>query len=197
MRLDTIIPHTVYLRGPVSLSHLILCNFLKEGGHAVDATCGNGHDTLFLADLVGTTGKVWAFDIQDSAIKATAQKLCAAGLVDRVKLIHTGHERMAEHVSATISAVVFNLGYRPGGERSIITLPETSLSAFDQALQLLLPSGILGVTVYLGHAGGESERSTIDTWASQLDPSTFHVWNMMQMNTPADAPYFILVQKAA
>ena len=175
----------------------MLRNFLHEGDQAVDATCGNGHDTLLLASLVGSTGKVWAFDIQESAIQATNQKLCGAGLVDRVTLIHSGHEHMAEHVTASISAVVFNLGYRPGGDRSIITRSETTLAAFGQALQLLLPTGVLAATIYPGHDGGASERHSIDTWATQLDPGTFHVWRMGQMNTPADAPYFILIQKGA
>jgi predicted methyltransferase len=196
MSLDTI-THTASLRGPALLSHLIIRSFLQAGDHAVDATCGNGHDTLLLADLVGASGKVWAFDIQDSAIQETAQKLCAAGLTDRVKLIHTGHELMAEHVTANITAVVFNLGYRPGGDHSIITRPETTLAAFDQALQLLLPSGILAVTIYPGHDGGASESHSIDVWAAHLEPGAFHVWRMGQLNTPTNAPYFILIQKRA
>lgn len=184
------------LRGPVPLSHLIIRCFLQAGDHAVDATCGNGHDTLLLAELVGSSGKVWAFDIQDSAIQATARKLSLACQADQVTMVNSGHEQMAEHVTATITTVVFNLGYRPGGDRGIITRPETTLAAFDQSLQLLLPGGILAATVYPGHEGGASERCAIDAWASQLEPAAFHVWNMGQINTPGDAPYFILVQKA-
>lgn len=46
-----------------------------EGDIVVDATMGNGHDTQFLAELVGENGHVYAFDIQESAsqYKGTAR----------------------------------------------------------------------------------------------------------------------------
>lgn len=183
------------LRGPVPLSHLMVRRFLNPGDTAVDATCGNGHDTLLLAELVGDNGTVWAFDVQDTAISMTTKRLNEAGLADRVKLIHGGHEHMAEHVTGDISAVVFNLGFLPGGNRSIITRPETTLEAFEQALKLLRPGGIVAVTVYPGHDGGGEQR-TMDNRAARLDQRTFHSWRMGQLNVPANAPYFILVQKA-
>jgi len=37
---------------------------VEEGDTVVDATAGNGHDTLFLAQLVGDSGQVYAFDVQ-------------------------------------------------------------------------------------------------------------------------------------
>ncbi|BCS55588.1 class I SAM-dependent methyltransferase [Geobacter sp. SVR] len=186
----------VALRGPVPLSHLFLRRFVGPGSNAVDATCGNGHDTRLLAELTGASGRVWAFDIQEEAIRATGDRLAQAGLSGRVSLIQGGHETMAEHVPATQTAIVFNLGYRPGGNRSIVTLPETTLAAFRQALQLLLPAGILAATVYPGHASGAREHDMIETWAGQLEPQAFHVWRMGQLNAATGAPYFILIQKA-
>lgn len=183
------------LRGPVPLSHLMIPSFLNQGDLAVDATCGNGHDTLLLAELVGDCGTVWAFDVQESAIRATAKRLDEAGLTGRVKLIRSGHERMAEHVTSGVSAVVFNLGYLPGGDRSVITRPETTIAAFEQTLKLLRPGGIAAVTVYPGHDGG-GECSTVDAWAARLDQRAFHAWRMGQLNVTTDAPYFILLQKA-
>ena len=38
--------------------HQILTEYLKPGDRAVDATVGNGWDTLKLCELVGDTGKV-------------------------------------------------------------------------------------------------------------------------------------------
>lgn len=186
-----------FLRGPVPLSHLFIRRYLREGDLAVDATCGNGHDTLLLAELVGNSGRVWAFDIQKQAIDQTAARLAEAGLAERVELLHKGHETMAEHVSGELGAVAFNLGYLPGGDQTIITRPETTLTAFGQALGLLRPSGILAVSVYPGHDGGASERRTVDGWAAGLAPQAFHVWRMGQLNVPSSAPYFVLVQKAA
>lgn len=183
------------LRGPVPLSHMIVSSFLKAGDHAVDATCGNGHDTLLLAQLVGETGKIWAFDIQEQAINQTARRLAEAGFEDRVILLRKGHETMAGQVSSGLAAVMFNLGYLPGGDQTIITQPETTLTAFGHSLQLLRPGGILAITIYPGHDGGASERRTVDGWAAGLAPQTFHSWRMAQLNVPSDAPYFVLVQK--
>ena len=161
----------------------------------MDATCGNGHDTLLLAQLVGETGSVWAFDIQEQAINQTARRLTEAGLAERVMLLHEGHETMADQVSGGLAVVMFNLGYLPGGDQTIITQPETTLAAFGQALELLRPGGILAVTIYPGHDGGASERRTVDGWAAGLAPQAFHTWRMGQLNVPSDAPYFVLVQK--
>ena len=185
------------LRGPVPLSHLILHHFLRPGDCAVDATCGNGYDTLLLAELVGSKGSVWAFDIQEAAIQATAERLSGCSIAERVHLIRAGHETLAVQVPTAVSAVVFNLGYRPGGDRSIITRPDTTLSALEQALQFLIPGGILAITVYPGHRGGESEEHLVNEWAAGLTQKEFHVWRMAQVNTSADAPSFILIQTAA
>ena len=117
-------PHTspeIPLRGPVPLAHLMLRQFVHTGDTVVDATCGNGNDTLLLAELVGATGRVWAFDIQATAIGHTARKLVDAGWAERAELVHGGHEAMAERVPDGVGAVVFNLGYLPGGDRTIIT----------------------------------------------------------------------------
>ncbi len=184
------------LRGPVSLSHLLIRSFVSEGDNAVDATCGNGLDTLVLAGLAGFSGHVWGFDIQELAIKETLHRLDEAGLAERVTLLQAGHEEMSRHVDGPVKAVLFNLGYLPGGDRSVITRPETTVSALAQSLQLLEPGGIVMVTVYPGHGGGTCEQQAVDAWAAGLVPQEYHSWRMGQMNVASDAPYCILVQKA-
>lgn len=192
------VPHDIpLLRGPVPLAHLLLRHFVRPGDRAVDATCGNGNDTLLLAELVGAAGRVWAFDIQQEAVDGTARRLAAGGLSERVTLVAAGHETMAEQVDAGLNAVVFNLGYLPGGDRSVITRPETTGAALEQALDLLAPGGVVALTVYPGHDGGEAERRLAEAWATKLRAPRFHSWRMGQLNVTADAPYFILVQKAA
>jgi SAM-dependent methyltransferase len=185
------------LRGPVPLTHLVLRHFVRSGDSAVDATCGNGNDTLLLAELVGPTGRVWAFDIQQEAMESTARKLAANGLPDRVTLVAQGHETLAGQVNTPLNAVVFNLGYLPGGDRGIITRPETTGAALEQALGLLAPGGIVALTVYPGHGGGDAERRLAEGWAAKLHAPLFHAWRMGQINVTADAPYVILVQKGA
>jgi SAM-dependent methyltransferase len=184
------------LRGPVPLSHLFLHNFVRDGQFTVDATCGNGHDTLLLARLVGEGGHVWGFDIQQQALVETGQRVDEAGLSSRVTLLHTGHEELARHVAVPVQVVLFNLGYLPGGDRTIITLPDTTGTALKQALQLLAPGGIVMVTVYPGHSGGSEEQSTVEVWAAGLEPRKYHSWRMGQTNVAPTAPYLLLVQSA-
>lgn len=189
-------PDTAPLRGPVALSHLFLGQFVKPGEHAVDATCGNGNDTLLLAELVGVEGLVLAFDIQPEAVRQTSAKLSAANLAERVHVIDTGHESMLQYIVRPVKAVVFNLGYLPGGNRDLITRPDTTIAALKLSADLLMPGGIIAVTVYPGHSGGDDERVLVESWAGRLLPREFHVWRMGQTNVAVNAPYLILIQKA-
>ena len=188
-------PDIALLRGPVPLAHLFIDRFVHAGDQVIDATCGNGHDTLRLAELVGPGGRVWAFDIQQAAIDETAARLAKAGLSERVVLIHAGHETMAACCRAPVTAVMFNLGYRPGGDRDLITRPASTLTGMEQALELLAAGGILTLTIYPGHAGGAEERAALEQRLSRLSAQDFHVWRMGQMNVPVDAPYSMLIQK--
>lgn len=193
---DSSFHSTAALRGPVPLSHLLLHSFVHDGYTVVDATCGNGHDTLLLAGLVGTRGRVLGFDIQQGAIAETGRRLAEVNLASRVTLLQTGHEELAQHVTGPVQVVLFNLGYRPGGDRSIITRPDTTGVALEQALQLLATGGIVVVTVYPGHSGGAEEQIAVESWAAGLDPRAWHCWRMGQTNVVDEAPYLLLVQKA-
>ncbi len=190
-------PSITALRGPVPLAHLFLHSFLSTGHHAVDATCGNGHDTLLLAHLVGSGGHVWGFDIQAQAIAETGRRLADAGLADRVTLLQAGHEELDRHVTGPVRVVLFNLGYLPGGDRNVVTRPSTTEAALVQSLHLLETGGVLLVTLYPGHSGGTEERDTVEEWAAGLDPRTCHSWRMAQTTVAPSAPYLLLVQRAS
>lgn len=190
------LPDIPQLRGPVTLSHLHLRSCIRAGDHVVDATCGNGSDTLLLAELVGDSGHVWAFDIQAEAIRRTTSLLADKGLLSRVTLIPHSHQSIAEQVQIPLAAIVFNLGYLPGGDHSIITQTESTIQAIKQGLPLLLPGGIMTICLYPGHNGGDDEQQAIMALIAGLNPRVFHVWRMGQVNVTANAPLFILIQKA-
>lgn len=183
------------LRGPVPLTHLLLRRFVHPGDRVVDATCGNGKDTLLLADLVGENGQVWAFDIQAEALARTQQRLLEAGLAGRVTLLDLNHIELASQVPAPVTAVIFNLGWLPGGDRSVVTGPDSTLPALQGALQLLTPGGLLLITCYPGHEQGAVETDAVLQWSSSLAAPLFHVWRLGQQNVSASAPFCLLVQK--
>ncbi|HJV65824.1 MAG TPA: class I SAM-dependent methyltransferase [Geomonas sp.] len=183
------------LRGAVPLSHFYLRQRVRPGDLAVDATCGNGFDTLLLAELVGVGGKVWAFDVQPVATVATRELLEKEGLLACVDVLETGHERLSEFVPKGVKVVVFNLGYLPGGAHAVVTSPETTLSALEQAASLLLAGGIIAISLYTGHEGGAEEALAVERWAAALPPKYFNVWCSRQLNRPPVAPYLVLVEK--
>ena len=145
--------------------HTILTNHLHEGDLAIDATAGNGYDTLFLAEQVGLSGKVIAIDIQDCAIRSTREKLESAGLIDRVRLVCEDHATALRELMVNdrekIAAITFNLGYLPGSDKSIQTNAESTDVALAASIQLLSPGGYLCVTAYRGHSGGIAEAETV------------------------------------
>ncbi len=182
------------LRGPVPLSHLLLRRFIQPGNRVADATCGNGKDTLLLAHLVGEAGHVWAFDIQQEALDRTAQRLAEQNLQQRVSLLYAGHERMLELVEPPLHGVVFNLGWLPGAPREVATCTATTLTALEAALQLLAPAGLVLITCYPGHAGGDQEAAAVQEWATSLSSRSYFVWRMGQLNVTSDAPFCLLIQ---
>ena len=148
-------------------AHQRLALYLRPGDIAIDATAGNGHDTLFLARQVGPGGEVHAFDIQQAALTNTHERLAGAGCLAQVTLHLAGHETMLQRLAGRqgqIAAIIFNLGYLPGADHANTTRDNTTLSALDQSLTLLRPGGVLSVLAYRGHPGGQEEAQAVAEW---------------------------------
>lgn len=156
----------------VDLAKSTLKSIIRPGDWVIDATAGNGHDTLFLRECVGNTGKVWAFDIQEHALQQTLIRLETAHASLGVKLIHAGHETLLNHIPeeawSKIRAVMFNLGYLPGSNKSLITTERTTLPALEQAVKLLAHGGMLSIILYPGHPGGAEEAEAVLQWTTHL-----------------------------
>lgn len=165
-----------------------------DGLCAVDATVGNGHDTLFLAQAVGPRGRVYGFDVQERAIKATQNCCGEAGVGDRVTLLHAGHERMAELLpdDVTAAAVMFNLGYLPGADKSVVTQPATTIAALDAALSLLAPGGVISITAYTAHPGGSEETEAVRHWCAGLNHPLFKAMEYGMANCPEAKRLFLV-----
>ncbi|MBR2822714.1 MAG: class I SAM-dependent methyltransferase [Clostridia bacterium] len=172
-----------------------LRKILEPGDRAIDATMGNGHDTALLCSLVGSEGHVDAFDVQPAALESTKSLLEAEGLLSRASLYLLGHEHMAEAVNSPVKAIVFNLGWLPGGDHGVTTRVKTTLSAIEQAMDLLQPMGMLLVCVYPGHPEGERERDAVTELFSALSPRDFNVLEHRFPNAGPGAPLCFAVQK--
>lgn len=178
------------------ISHLILSQFLKEGQTAVDATAGNGYDTLFLAGQIGLTGKVYAFDIQEKALENTRKLLSGHNCLDRVTLIPDGHEKLTEYIKEPVHCLVYNLGYLPGGDKSIITSKATTLLSLKQGLEILTREGIAAITLYPGHPGGAEEAAEVEDYLLNLPSREWHIFIWKRVNSAGStAPYLIIVNK--
>ncbi|WP_074903407.1 class I SAM-dependent methyltransferase [Nitrosomonas communis] len=180
-------------------AHHIIRQHLPQGGIAVDATVGNGYDTDFLAQLVGDSGSVFGFDVQLQAIRATTQLLRQRGLLHRITLIHASHSLMDEYIPqrfhGQIQVIMFNLGYLPGGNKSIITRADSTLTAIEIACRLLTAQGILTVLAYPGHIGGDEETLRLSGWCQQLDQSHFQVDTVLSHYPKPHAPRLFVIRK--
>lgn len=183
------------LPSSVLWAQLILKDRLRPGDVVVDATMGNGHDALFLTECVAPGGHVFAFDVQETALVETRKRVPA----EMTTLIHAGHETMRANLPAELhgkfSAMMFNLGYLPGTDKTLITRTETTMIAVSEALELLKPGGLLTVVVYPGHEGGADESRTIAEWAAALNSRRFEVQHLRPINRAASPPELWIVWK--
>lgn len=183
----------------VNRAHMTLASILAPGDVAIDATVGNGHDTLFLAREVAENGTVYGFDIQEQALDTAYRRLQEEGLEGRVSLYHAGHEAMAvvlpESVRGRVKAVMFNLGYLPGGDKQRTTGITTTLAALQQSAELLAPGGAVSVLAYTGHPGGREEAEEVKAWARALSPDYYRVELEVPPSLSGSAPEWILVRR--
>ena len=179
------------------LCHESVRSTLKKGDCAIDATVGNGHDTLFLSQAVGNTGHIIGFDIQHLSIESTRQRLTESNAQSAITLIEDSHGKMSQYIpiecKTKITAVMFNLGYLPGSDKTVITSKTETLKAIKQALGLIKSGGILSVMAYPGHFGGREETDSVIEYARSLDQKRFKV--VIHRSTSSQGPVLLLVTK--
>ncbi len=184
-----------YINKITEVNKIFLEKIVQKGDTVIDATMGNGYDTVYLGDLVGEAGKVYAFDVQEEAIKSTKKKVERDNMTDRVELILDGHQNIDKYVTEEVSCVVFNLGYLPRAKHVVITKPDTTLEAIKKSLTLLKPNGIISIAAYIGHEGGMEEKDFICEYLNNLDQNEFNVLHMQFTNQINNPPQLILVEK--
>ena len=191
----------------VAWSHELVREVLRPGDLAVDLTAGKGRDTLALAAAVGQTGQVVSFDTQAVALEQTAALLQQHGYAvkkcsgdreipagNEIVLVQTCHSTLREILSRPARAVLANLGYLPGGDRRLMTRPESTLPALAQSLDLLSIGGRLAVTVYPSHPGGQHEAQMIDDFFATLPSDLWQVL-LLRVANRGEAPYLLAAER--
>lgn len=172
---------------------------VKPGETAIDATAGNGHDTCFLAEAVRTEGRVFAFDVQSDALKRTAARLADVGY-SNVTLLQRSHAEMDAALpdvdDGSVAALMFNLGYLPGGDHAVTTETASSLAALRIALKLVRSGGIVTVLAYPGHDGGNDETGCVRRLIEELPVAEFETSIRRSATTSDTAPMlFVIVRR--
>ena len=193
MQLGSHMTHEVVKGSLITKAHDLLKNVIQSGDVVVDATLGNGHDTLFLAQCVGVTGKVIGFDIQQEALVATRERLSEAAVkLDVAELHLKSHAELSALVPQDVSAVMFNLGYLPGGDKTKITHWKSTEVALRSALSCLKKHGLLTVMCYPGHPGGDKEARMVKCLFEAFQKKSFSV-KCFQREGARDTTPFLLV----
>lgn len=179
------------IKRPIHLSHDFLAEVLDDQAVAVDATMGNGNDTAFLASLAK---KVYAFDVQEQALTKTRQRLTDLGLTN-AQLIHDGHQNLDCYVTEPIRAAIFNLGYLPSADKSIITQPDTTLEALGKILDMLEVGGRVALMIYYGHEGGDMEKDAVLDFVKALDQQVYTAMLYQPINQINTPPFLVMLEK--
>ena len=188
----------------------LLAEVVQPGDLVVDLTAGTGQDTLFLSQLVGSSGQVVAFDIQSKALLATRERMVAAGAQVRLQqediqplqrepgidLLQMSHANLSGVFPAAPKGIIANLGYLPGGQRELVTQPESTVMALQQSCSLLAAGGRLAVVIYPGHPGGTEEGDAVTDFFTSLSDPIFYVLQLKVSNR-SQAPFLFVVEKQA
>ncbi|EPP34479.1 rRNA methylase family protein [Chlamydia ibidis] len=180
----------------VKLSHAIFRDIVRPGDLVVDATCGNGRDSLVLARILQGVGRLVVYDIQDYALE-NARKLFASTLSMQessiIQLKKMSHEFVEEKGAKLFH---YNLGYLPSGDKSITTLVASTIASIRRALDFVSDDGAITVVCYPGHEEGEKETREIIAFGETLSPKIWQV-NLFRLINRTKAPQLILFRRVS
>nr|WP_296191393.1 class I SAM-dependent methyltransferase [uncultured Anaerobutyricum sp.] len=176
--------------------HERIKQMIKNPFLCIDATAGTGKDTTFLAALVGEKGRVISMDIQEMAIEQTKLRLAKEQLSDRVEVVLDSHAHMDRYAKeGSVSLIVFNLGYLPGGDHSLSTKAETTIKALEKGLALLCEGGMISLLIYSGGDSGFEEKNQVLAWLRELRDDKYTVLVETFYNKPNNPPLPVYILK--
>ena len=176
--------------------HERIKQMIKEPFLCIDATAGTGKDTAFLATLVGEKGKVISMDIQEMAIEQTKKRLLKEQLSNRVEVVLDSHAHMDRYANeGSVSLIMFNLGYLPGGDHNLSTKAETTIEALEKGLTLLREGGMISLLIYSGGDSGFEEKNQVLAWLRELPDDKYTVLVEAFYNKPNNPPLPVYILK--
>lgn len=185
------------LKNAQQFSHEMILSTNLENGLFIDATAGNGHDTLFLAQHIDSTSKILSFDIQETAILQTRQLLQKHDLAPKVTCILDSHANISNYLGNQdlVRLAIFNLGYLPGSDKKIITTPSSTLEAIQILLDRLEKNGKIIIVSYYGHDGGLEEKDAAEELISALPQKEWSVLKYQFINQINCPPICYVIEK--
>lgn len=179
----------------LGLAHKFISEHVKKGNLCIDATCGKGRDTAFLCDLVGENGRVLAFDIQEDAVRQTNALLKEKGF-NNAKVYLDSHSNIGNYVEKeSVDAVMFNLGWLPGGDHNIFSKPETSIPAISTSLKALKKGGVMSICIYHGKECGTLEKDELLKYLKTVDNKAYTVMVLDFYNRTGEIPIPVFIIK--
>ena len=185
----------MFIMSLTKLAQTLIKEKFDRINYAVDATCGNGHDTLFLANLCKKEGMVYSFDVQEEALDNAEKLINDYAHPASVMFVNTGHENMEKVIKPKVNVVMFNLGFLPNSDSNICTKPETTIPALESALNILREGGMLTVLCYPGTEEGRVETDEVVKWLKNLDKNEVKISKHLSEKPDETTPVLYVVGK--
>jgi len=186
----------------LKISHEYWKKFLKENHKVVDATCGNGYDSLFLLNILikPLNGLLYCFDIQKQAIENTyrlLEKNSNPQFLEKITFFNESHEDFSKFIKSPINLFIYNLGYLPKGDKTITTKKESTVNSIKSAIQLLAENAAISIVSYPGHKEGAEEEKELIEFFTSLDKTFFSVCYHKWLNKEKAPSFFWIERKTA
>jgi putative rRNA methylase len=114
---------------------------------------------------------------------------------ENVILINDSHHKIKDYIEENIDCAIYNLGYLPGGDKSITTVYDTTIESIKGSLELLNKGGIVAIAIYHGHEEGQKEKDEVLLFLQNLSSKEYGVMLHKYLNRSNIAPLLVIVEK--
>lgn len=177
----------------IPFAHDLVKDYISKGSIVIDATCGNGNDSLYIAQLLYNTGHLYCFDIQQKAIDNT-NHLLSSNNFNNFTMIKDSHVNFNKYIEKDVQLIIYNLGYLPNDNKKITTKFDTTIQSLKVGLEILIQNGIIILVIYPGHTEGAIEADEIEKFVSNLTVKKYDVIKYKILNADK-SPYVIAIKK--